>query len=177
MIEIVEYDPLWPALFDELSASIWPVVSSIARSIEHVGSTSIPGLAAKPIIDIDIVVHAADVKMAIQLLGTLGYEHIGDLGLPGREAFRHNHRVPHHLYVCDESSMQIRYHLAFRDHLRSHSDLTNEYAILKKELAAHFPFDIDAYCAGKSSFIGRVLESAGFSEAEITALKAANAVR
>src|SRR5579862_585811 len=87
-LEIVDYDPSWPTLFETLRSRLLLVVGDIADSIEHVGSTAVPGLAAKPIIDIDVVVEAdTDVSLAIERLAVLGYQHRGDLGIEGREAF------------------------------------------------------------------------------------------
>ena|SRR5882724_4051129 len=85
-IIVVEYDPAWPATFDDLRARVWTVVGDLALAIEHIGSTSVPGLAAKPIIDMTVVLPAADdVPQAIERLATLGYVHRGDLGIEGRE--------------------------------------------------------------------------------------------
>src|SRR5207249_10022511 len=87
-IIVVEYDPAWPATFDDLRARVWTVVGDLALTIEHMGSTSVLGLAAKPIIDMTVVLpSAADVPQAIERLATLGYVHRGDLGIEGREAF------------------------------------------------------------------------------------------
>jgi GrpB-like predicted nucleotidyltransferase (UPF0157 family) len=86
-LTVVEYDPAWPALYERLRASIWPVVADVAVAIEHVGSTAVPGLAAKPIVDLDVVVRSrTDVPTAVGRITTLGYDHLGDLGIVGREA-------------------------------------------------------------------------------------------
>ena len=86
-IEIADYDPRWPATFASLRDRIAPLLPD--ATIEHVGSTSVPGLAASPIIDLDVIVaDASDVPLAIALLATLRYAHRGDLGVPGREADR-----------------------------------------------------------------------------------------
>jgi GrpB-like predicted nucleotidyltransferase (UPF0157 family) len=174
MIEVLDYDPRWPLVFDELAARIRPVLAGILFSIEHVGSTSVPGLAAKPIIDIDVIVAATDVGVAIERLATIGYEHQGDLGVPQREAFRHAGRVRHNLYVCVEGSTHLRNHLALRDHLRVDPEAARAYSALKKELAARFPDDIEAYVAGKCPLILRILEAAGFSEAELASIRGVN---
>jgi GrpB-like predicted nucleotidyltransferase (UPF0157 family) len=90
LIEVVDYDAAWPQRFEQLRARIWPAVSDVAIAIEHVGGTSVPGLAAKPIIDIDVIVTASPSSMqsVIASLLTIGYERQGDLGVPDREAFR-----------------------------------------------------------------------------------------
>jgi len=99
---VVEYDPNWPAAFEQLRLVVWPAVSVLATSVEHVGSTSVPGLAAKPIIDISVVVPtAADVPAAIHRLAAVGYVHQGNLGVEGREAFQAPDSTPRrHLYLC-----------------------------------------------------------------------------
>src|SRR5262245_8084049 len=101
-VVVVDYDRAWPEMFAALRAWLWPVVGDLASSIEHIGSTSVPGLAAKPIIDFDIVVPSAErVPAVIERLAGLGYRHRGDLGVPGREAFyRPRSTLAHQLYVC-----------------------------------------------------------------------------
>src|SRR6266540_5229473 len=87
-VVVVEYDPEWPRVFERIRAAVAPALGGVAVAIEHVGSTSVSGLAAKTIIDVDVVVPTvADVAVAIERLATLGYVHRGDLGIPGREAF------------------------------------------------------------------------------------------
>ena len=106
LIIIKDYDPRWPQLFERLRSRIAAVLDKVAISIEHVGSTAVPGLAAKPIIDIDVLLRAStDFPIVIRKLANLGYEHRGDLGISGREAFRaKSDDVPHHLYVCPPGS-------------------------------------------------------------------------
>jgi GrpB-like predicted nucleotidyltransferase (UPF0157 family) len=97
IVIVVDYDEEWPRRFEELRARIWPAVSDIASRIEHVGSTSVPGLAAKPIIDMTIVVGGrSDVPLAIEHLATLGYRHRGNLGIEDRESFDHRTDLPPH---------------------------------------------------------------------------------
>ena len=115
-IVISEYDPRWPALFCELRDALPAGLRMCARSIEHVGSTAVPGLAAKPIIDIDVVVaDEADVAEAIAMLAAAGYPHKGDAGVPGREAFDQPPHLPeHHLYLCVEGAGPLVAHLRLR---------------------------------------------------------------
>ena len=175
-IIVVNYDPDWPAVFERLRPSIWPAVGDVASSIEHVGSTSVVGLAAKPIIDLVIVVPtASDMTRAIKRLADIGYEHRGDLGVPGREAFEASSRSPaHHLYACVEGNLGLRNQLTVRDRLRQAPELARAYGKLKKQLAARFPDDIDAYIAGKSDFILDILAEAGFTQTERDAIEAVN---
>jgi GrpB-like predicted nucleotidyltransferase (UPF0157 family) len=162
-IVVVDYDPGWPGVFEGLRSEIWPVVEDIALATEHVGSTSVPGLAAKPIIDISVVVPTdADIPAAIERLATLGYVHRGNLGIERREAFDSPERLPrHHLYACPRDSVALANHLAVRDHLRTHPETAHEYGELKKRLAREFPHDIDKYIAGKTDLILKILRAAG----------------
>src|SRR3954469_3573282 len=116
---VVDYDPSWPDTFVRLRAHIWPHIADVATAIEHVGSTSVPGLAAKPVIDMTIVVPtAAAMQTVIDRLPTIGDRHQGDLGVPGREAFARPQRTPdHHLYASVVGSDGLRNHLAVRDYL------------------------------------------------------------
>ena len=156
---ISEYDPRWPALFCELRDALPAGLRMCARSIEHVGSTAVPGLAAKPIIDIDVVVaDEADVAEAIAMLAAAGYPHKGDAGVPGREAFDQPPHLPeHHLYLCVEGAGPLVAHLRLRDHLRANPGTAREYAALKRELTAAYGDDREGYTEAKTAFIERVL--------------------
>ena len=156
---ISEYDPRWPALFCELRDALPAGLRMCARSIEHVGSMAVPGLAAKPIIDIDVVVaDEADVAEAIAMLAAAGYPHKGDAGVPGREAFDQPPHLPeHHLYLCVEGAGPLVAHLRLRDHLRANPGTAREYAALKRELTAAYGDDREGYTEAKTAFIERVL--------------------
>ena len=156
---ISEYDPRWPALFCELRDALPAGLRMCARSIEHVGSTAVPGLAAKPIIDIDVVVaDEADVAEAIAMLAAAGYPHKGDAGVPGREAFDQPPHLPeHHLYLCVEGAGPLVAHLRLRDHLRANPGTAREYAALKRELTAAYGDDREGYTEAKTASIERVL--------------------
>jgi GrpB-like predicted nucleotidyltransferase (UPF0157 family) len=175
-ITVVEYDPAWPAAFERLRATVWPVLADVAVAIEHVGSTSVPGLAAKPVIDLDVVVRArTDVPVAVGRLTTLGYDHVGDLGIEGREAFRPPAGAPaHHLYVCRSDAPSLANHLAVRDHLRAHPERAHAYGALKKRLAHAFANDVDAYVAGKTDFIVAILREAGIAPEHLEGIERAN---
>ena len=163
-IEVVDYDPSWPALFAEIAARVDSAFSggSLTR-IEHVGSTAVPGLPAKPIIDLDVVIPSRTaLPDAIVRLATLGYTHQGDLGIPSREAFRSPaDPPPHNLYVCAEDSPELHRHLAFRDYLRAHPIGAKCYGELKRDLAARLASDIDGYVNDKAEFVQGVLIKAG----------------
>jgi GrpB-like predicted nucleotidyltransferase (UPF0157 family) len=162
IIEIVDYDPRWPTTFAALRTRIADALGSLAQRIEHVGSTAVPGLSAKPIIDMDVVIAArSNLPTVIEHLQPLGYHHEGDLGVPGREAFTTPPGTPpHHLYVCASDSPQLADHLAFRDHLRAHPDAARAYADLKKSLAQRFRADRQAYSETKTTFIEHILQAA-----------------
>jgi GrpB-like predicted nucleotidyltransferase (UPF0157 family) len=134
----------------------------MAAGIEHVGSTAVPGLAAKPIIDIDVVlISATDFSRVIAKLAAAGYEHRGDLGVAGREAFRAPPTdLPHHLYVFPSSSPEYARQISFRDYLRTHPADARRYASLKRERAREFGDDREAYTQAKSEFIGDIVRRA-----------------
>jgi GrpB-like predicted nucleotidyltransferase (UPF0157 family) len=138
---VLDFDPTWPALFQTLRQRIADALGDMAAAIEHVGSTAVPNLAAKPIIDIDVLLASETMlPAAIERLAKLGYVHRGDLGVPGREAFRAPASDPrHHLYVCPPSSVEFRRHVAFRDYLRAHPTDSKTYGDLKMALAEPVP--------------------------------------
>jgi GrpB-like predicted nucleotidyltransferase (UPF0157 family) len=165
-IVIVDYDPAWPIEFSALRSVIVSVLGDIAVAVEHVGSTSVPGLAAKPIIDIDVVVASvADVAGAINRLAEVGYNHRGNLGVDGREAFSSPPESPqHHLYVCVLGNTALQNHLMLRDYLRAARVATLKYSQLKRELAARYPTDVDKYIDGKTEFILTALRKVGLTD-------------
>ena len=175
-VVVVDYDEEWPRRFQNLRASIWPVVSDVALRIEHVGSTSVPGLAAKPIIDLSVVVAGRDdVATLIARLATLGYRHRGNLGIEDREAFDHPDDQPrHNVYVCPEGTIGLVNQVAMRDYLRAQPDAAREYGELKKQLARQFPDDIDSYVYGKTDFVLRALRVAGLTEEQLAAIERVN---
>jgi len=170
-VEIQPYDPEWPKQFDDLRRAIEPRIQEHILKIEHIGSTSVPGLAAKPVLDIEIVIRTEyHLPAVIDELKTLGYAHEGNLGTAGREAFRReSDETPkveparkwpvHHLYVCAEGSREIRRAVAFRDYLRVHGHAAREYTDLKTKLAARYPWDRTRYCEAKGPFIDGILNA------------------
>lgn len=141
------------------------------EAIEHVGSTSVPGLAAKPVLDIDILVVAADIPAAVRRLATAGYVHQGDLGVTGREAFTAPDDDPRrHVYLGTRDNLHIRNHLAVRDVLRTHADLREQYAAVKLALAA----DPDTYISRKSAVRQRVLAHGHLTADELRAIRVLN---
>ena len=175
-IQVVEYNPEWPDHFRQLRDRIWPSVRDIAVVIEHVGSTAVPGLAAKPIIDLDVVIRSrGDVPLIVTQLGRLGYEYRGDLGIEDREAFWTPESPPaHHLYVCPQDSIALRSHIALRDHLRAHPSDVVAYSSLKKQLAEPYGRQIDRYIAGKTDFILSILAQYDFCADRLDPIRQAN---
>jgi GrpB-like predicted nucleotidyltransferase (UPF0157 family) len=158
-IAVVDYDDRWPALFEELAAPIRQAVADLGAVVEHVGSTAVPGLAAKPVIDIDVVVPTErEAPAAVERLRGLGYVHQGDKGIPGREAFLWPAGTePHHVYVVVEGGEPLANHRAFRDRLRADPVLAERYAELKRGLAARHGADRFGYTEAKDAFVAEVL--------------------
>jgi GrpB-like predicted nucleotidyltransferase (UPF0157 family) len=160
-VRLVPYDARWPALFDAeadrlsglmAAAGLPPVV------FEHVGSTAVHGLTAKPILDI-AAGRDPDVPAAVYVpvLVGAGYQHRGERGLPGREFFRRGALRTHHLHLVEHGGEHWRRYLLLRDSLRADAALRAAYAALKQELALQFPQDRECYIDGKTAFIERIL--------------------
>ncbi|HEV2375950.1 MAG TPA: GrpB family protein [Streptosporangiaceae bacterium] len=163
-ITVSDYDPAWADWFAQLKAHIWPAVADVALRIDHVGSTSVPGLAAKPIIDLDIVVGSQDeVRPVIKGLAGLGYRWRGDLGISGREAFA----VPpdtdlpkHNLYVVVENNKAHLDHWLLRDLLRADPAARERYATLKRHNVTLADGDMEVYVAAKAALVADLLSRA-----------------
>lgn len=164
-VVVLPYDEQWKQDFLAIKAELAAALGPLALRIEHVGSTSVPGLSAKPIIDIDVVIKdCSALEDVVPALGKIGYQHEGDLGIAGREAFKYEgkeHLRKHHLYVCPEASPELKRHIAFRDYLRTHPDAVREYSAIKEAGAKKYPDDIDGYIAYKSPFIERIYAEIG----------------
>jgi GrpB-like predicted nucleotidyltransferase (UPF0157 family) len=175
-IQVVDYDPAWPDRFSQLRDRIWQFVRAVAVRIEHVGSTAVSGLAAKPIIDLDIVIPSrSDLPHVMARLAGLRYQHQGNLGIEDREAFWTPDDEPaHNLSVCPQDSIALRNHIAIRDHLRTHPADVVAYSILKKQLAERCDSDINRYVEGKSDFIVSILAQYGFSADRLDSIRQAN---
>jgi GrpB-like predicted nucleotidyltransferase (UPF0157 family) len=158
-VVIVDYDPSWAATFQQLRDRLAATLGQLAVAIEHVGSTAVPGLAAKPIIDLDVVIaDRADLLKVIERLRPLGYLREGDLGVAGREAFTTPVGTPpHHLYVCAIGTPSLDRHLALRDALRADPAAAAAYGDLKRTLAVRLGDDRAGYTEAKSAFIDQIL--------------------
>ncbi|MDA8355754.1 MAG: GrpB family protein [Actinomycetota bacterium] len=163
-IIVVDADPQWPDWFERVQAYLWPAVEKIALRIDHVGSTSVPGLEAKPIIDVDIVVaDDSGVHPVIDALRPLGYQWVGDLGVEGRQAFDtsgHPELPPHHLYLVVENNKAHLDHVLLRDVLRTDAETCRRYAELKRANVAIAQGDMDVYVAAKARFVADILTRA-----------------
>ena len=163
-IVVADPDPAWPGWFEQVHERVWPAVVDVASRIDHVGSTSVPELAAKPIIDLDVVVAAEeDVRPAIERLRSIGYRWRGDLGVTGREAFAapdHDRLPRHHLYLVVDGSRAHQDHLLLRDLLRQDPGSRERYAELKRRNAAQAGGDIDVYVAAKAALVAELLTCA-----------------
>ncbi|KLU62370.1 dephospho-CoA kinase/protein folding accessory domain-containing protein [Peptococcaceae bacterium CEB3] len=152
---VVDYDPRWPGMFEAEASLIREVFGEELLALHHIGSTSVPGLRAKPIIDMMPVVRDIEaVDRFNDKMVELGYEPMGEFGISRRRYFRKGGDArTHHVHIFQEGSEDIKRHLAFRDFLRSHEDAAREYGTLKTLLAERFPEDIESYMDGKDSFI------------------------
>ena len=161
---MVPYDPGWPVCFEQERIAIQTAIgSAVTGGIHHVGSTSVPGLAAKPVIDILVGVHDLESSRAcFEPLARLDYVYA-----PYRPEEMHwfckpdPSRRTHHLHLVPTRSQRFREELAFRDHLRSHPDDLDAYAELKRDLAVRFEHDREGYTAAKAAFIGEILGHTG----------------
>ncbi len=163
---IVEsYNSEWKRDFEDIRSELMAVLEGKVISIEHVGSTSIEGLSAKPIIDIDVVIEDEDAFPAVKAaMESIGYTREGDLGIPGREAFKYKgkeHLRKHHLYVCTKDARELKRHISFRDYLRTHPEAVREYSRVKEEGAKLYPYDIDSYIGHKAPFIESIYRDIG----------------
>ena len=159
-VRVAAYDASWPSLFAAEAGRLLHCFApaQLPLIIEHTGSTAVPGLAAKPILDILAgYQEGASVPAYIQVLTEAGYVHRGEQGIPGREFFRRGNPRAYHLHLAAIHSSFWRDHLTFRDRLRTDNTLRDSYAALKRDLAARFPRDREAYIAGKELFVSRVL--------------------
>ena len=172
-IQVVEYDPSWPKRFTEESNLLRETLGDIATAVHHIGSTAVPGLAAKPIIDILIeVTDLATLDARNRDMELSGYEAKGEFGIPGRRYFRkggdnRTHQI--HAFVTGDTN--VSRHIAFRDYLRSNAHVAGEYGALKKKVAETCDNDIEKYCDGKDAFIKHHEEIAVESNAPGTALQ------
>jgi GrpB-like predicted nucleotidyltransferase (UPF0157 family) len=163
-VEVVPYDPLWPREFERASAEVASALGPDLLAIHHIGSTAIPGIHAKPVIDmLPVVADLAAVDRRTPDIERLGYEAMGEFGIEGRRYFRRDDptgRRTHQIHAFAQHSLHLTRHLAFRDFMRAHPKLAHQYGELKLRLAAAHPHDMEAYMDGKHAFIKETLTRA-----------------
>jgi len=161
---VVDPDPAWAHQFQVIEVYLSPFLVESVLRIEHVGSTSVPGLAAKPILDIDVVVeYAHQVPAVVERIESAGYRWVGDLDVPGREAFEAETTPPlpvHHLYLVVENNRAHTDHWLLREVLTDNPELIDRYAAIKRENVLRSGGDRERYTALKAVFVAEVLAQA-----------------
>ena len=164
-VVVVPYSEQWKTDFKIIESNLLTATNDVIIGIEHIGSTSVEGLSAKPIIDIDIVIKDYSVfDTVVEKLATLGYIHEGNLGIKDREAFDYKGNIDlpkHHLYVCPEFSLELHRHISFRDYLRNNPEAVLKYSKVKEDGAKLFPDSIDDYINYKSPCIEEIYKKCG----------------
>lgn len=165
-IEVLEYNPIYKIKFEEIKKEILPFLSNYIINIEHIGSTSVVNLYSKPIIDINIIIKEDMFDIVKAQLLLCGYSHEGNQGIAGREVFKYTnkgHLMKHHLYVCNDNSLELKKHLIVRGFLTHNKEYRDQYSQLKINLAKKYPNDIDNYINGKESLLFTIYQKAGLN--------------
>ncbi|MFD1031604.1 GrpB family protein [Metaplanococcus flavidus] len=159
---VLSYDTQWALLFEEEAEQLKGILAKEIVAIHHFGSTSVPKLDSKPVIDILAIVKEIDLIDAYNdELQAMGYESKGENGIPGRRYFQKGgDDRTHHLHIYGDGSPEIERHLVFRDYLRTHPAVMKEYGGLKRNLSRQFPFDIDSYILGKEKLAAKIQKQA-----------------
>ena len=164
-VVVLPYDRIWKSDFEEIKREIEGAIGDLMIGIEHVGSTSVEGMSAKPVIDIDVIIKDYAVFDAVvRRLEAIGYVHEGNLGIKDREAFKYSnkpHLQQHHLYVCPEQSEELHRHITFRDFLTNNPEAVKKYSAVKEKAAQLFPDNIEKYIAYKSPCIEELYRLCG----------------
>ncbi|MCF7923625.1 MAG: GrpB family protein [Candidatus Izimaplasma sp.] len=152
--------PIWEKEFKKIKRDLEVVLNDIATGIEHVGSTSIPDLLAKPIIDIIVIIpDYSFFQIAKERMGSIGYIYEGDLGISQREAFYYSGDdgfMRRHVYICPNNSKELKRHIGFREYLKEHRDLREEYSKIKKDRLISEPNNINKYIKHKKRFVKKI---------------------
>ena len=164
-VVVLPYDRTWQSDFEEIKREIEGAIGDLIVGIEHVGSTSVEGMSAKPIIDIDVIIQDNTAFDAVvRRLKAIGYIHEGDLGIKDREAFNYSnkpHLRQHHLYVCPQQSEELHRHITFRYFLANNPEAVKKYSAVKEKAAQLFPDNIEKYIAYKSPCIEELYRLCG----------------
>jgi GrpB-like predicted nucleotidyltransferase (UPF0157 family) len=187
MTNLIEpYNPYWKTEFEELKSYLLETLYGLNIDIQHVGSTSIPNLPAKPILDVDIIIHDKMLLSDISIrLENIGYINKGEQGIEGRFAFRQTSKhapkkmtikkwQEHHLYVCYAGSLALKNHILFRDAILNDRKLLEQYASLKMNLTNEIGITREKYTTRKTDFIISVLTKIGLDESELNEITNAN---
>ena len=161
-VKVIEYERSWPALFELERGLLQQILWRIAVEIHHVGSTAVPGLAAKPVIDmVAEVTGLPELDTLNADLALLGYEPRGEYGIAGRRYFSKQDGLSgFHLHAFAHGDSNVMRHLAFRDYLRAHPEIAQEYGALKRSLALRCGNDIGRYCDGKDAWVKQIERAA-----------------
>jgi GrpB-like predicted nucleotidyltransferase (UPF0157 family) len=153
-VRLVEYDERWPGLFATEARHLHAACGTLSIALEHVGSTAVPGLCAKPVLDI-LAGHPPAIPAAsyVQCLQEAGYVHRGDRGIAGHQFFRRGQPRAYHIHLVEEGGVLWRQYLAFRDRLRLDAGAAQRYGDLKRRLARDYPRDRESYINGKAAFV------------------------
>lgn len=167
-VAVVAYSPDWPHQFQSVAGVLRTALGALEISaIEHVGSTAVPGLSAKPVLDIDVIVSRNVVAAATEALEAVGYVNCGDLGVADRQAFTApDEQPPRNVYVCVANTLHVRNHLAVRAVLRADPELRDRYGAVKGHLASEPNMDIGRYTAGKSAVLQEILAGSDLTAEE-----------
>ena len=164
-VVVLPYDAAWRSAFKKIKSEIEEAIGDLIIGIEHIGSTSVVGMSAKPCIDIDVIIKDYSIfNEIVSKLAAIGYIHEGDLGIKNREAFKYSdkpHLQTHHLYVCPQYSEELHRHITFRDFLRSNTEAVKKYSSVKEKAAEMFPNDIDKYIEYKFPCIKELYKMCG----------------
>ena len=162
LVEVVPYDPNWTNAFSAAEALLRNALREWVVAVDHIGSTAVPGLPAKPIIDVDVTLAGPDVVSdASAALVKVGFEPRGNRYDDAVWAFLLKRPAPQiRAYLCPPSNKTHERRMLFRNYLRQQEDVASAYAVLKHQLAEQFPYDGDRYTAEKSSFISKVVRMA-----------------
>ena len=164
-VVVLPYNRSWKYAFEEIKREIEDAIGDLIIGIEHVGSTSVEGLSAKPIIDIDVIIKDYSIFAAVvSRLEAIGYIHEGDLGIKEREAFKYSDKSylqQHHLYVCPQQSEELQRHITFRDFLVNNPEAVKKYGAVKEKAAQLFPNNIEKYIEYKSHCIEELYKLCG----------------
>ena len=152
---VTPYQSSWPDAFQQEKEQLETIFGDRLLAVHHIGSTSVPGLSAKPILDILPVVDSLDgIEAFDAAMEQIGYEAKGEFGMSGRRYYRKGgDNRTHHIHLYADGNPEIMRHVVFRDYLRQQPEEVEAYSTIKERLAHQYPQDISAYIAGKDSFV------------------------